>query len=202
VTQEEDAFRKAFCNGVELPEEVRRCLAALEEDDSELGDFIADAEVFFLDPEEPNDLLTFEYLNDQDRKNDDTMANVEATDALFGRIAWLFSNDESILFGYWIGEDKTWAMPAEAVSYDTEGQFDSWGKIPLGDLIAYAGSMADEEGYERIIGAAKEVGLSVLHETLDSLYAAADEHALDIEKLHTDEYNKGRVKRGLEPFEG
>lgn len=195
MNETELRFREAFCNGAELPALISQCVAG----GTGFEPVFEDAAVSWLDPSEPPDLLSQDYLNDEDRKNPDTMSNVEATNVVFGRIAWLFSNDEGALFGYWLGDDRALSFPAEAVTYDTEGTFEAWGKIPLGDLVAYAGAFGDDETYARLAAAAKEAGLPVVHGTLPALFKTADACTFDIEALHDNEYNRARAARGLEP---
>lgn len=189
-------FRKTFCNGAELPEEVRRGLVG----GGKLPAVLADAEVKWLDPLEVPSLISNDYLTEDDLKNPDTASNVEATAELFGRIAWLVVNDEEGLFGYWLADAGALSFPAIAVSYDSEGTFSAWGELPLADLIAYAGSFGDDDAYARVAAVAKQAGLTVAHDSLPAMFKTADACTFDIEELHDQAYNKARAARGLEPI--
>jgi hypothetical protein len=70
--------------------------------------------------DEPSDTS---YLKEKDRKNPDTMANVEAMSATNRLIAW-FGKDDIGYVGLWRGESNRPLTEAPVVRLDTEGQYD------------------------------------------------------------------------------
>src|SRR5262249_34763111 len=117
---EMDPVSKAFSanrlGGEPIPGDLRILLAHAEE--------LAERTGIELNAEEGwAPWLDTSYLNDDDRANPDTMANVRAIADVCGFIAFVGGTEDGESFGYWRGPDRKPVAGAPIVVLDTEGQF-------------------------------------------------------------------------------
>lgn len=117
---EKDPASRAFSanrlGGEPLPEDLRILLAHSEE--------LAERTGIELNTEEGwAPWLDTSYLNDDDRANPDTMANVRAIADVCRLVAFVGATEDGESFGYWRGPDGAPVAVAPIVVLDTEGQF-------------------------------------------------------------------------------
>lgn len=77
----------------------------------------------FFEEDEDIDLVTHSYLNDEDKQNEDIMANVSAINEVFKYISFVMKTANGDLIGYWHGPENEEITKSPIVLYDTEGQF-------------------------------------------------------------------------------
>jgi hypothetical protein len=192
------AFQRQYLYGLAIPDDLAECLAAHLSPDGapELSALMEEAGVKTLDPDNAPDLLSTDYLSESDLADLDIRANIIASKWLFGQIAWFLEDDDSNLYGYWVGLEKKIDLKPIIVSYDTEGQFESLGKIGLGDLLSYIGSYGEDDRYAELAAAAQATRLRVDATTIDDYYAIAVDSEVDVKKIHNDVYDSERAKLG------
>lgn len=193
-----DAFQRQYLDGLAIPDDLAECLIAHLYPDRapELSALMEDAGVKTLDPDNVPDLLGTDYLSESDLADLAIRANIIASKSLFGQIAWFLEDDDSNLYGYWIGPEKKIDLNPIVISYDTEGQFESLGRIGLGDLLSYIGSYGEDDRYAELATAAQGTRLRVAATTIDAYYAIAADSDVDVKKMHDDAYYSERAKLG------
>jgi len=139
---------------------------------------------------EPSDTS---YLNDRDRADPDIMANVDAMDATNKLIAWIGRDTEGFV-GLWRGPDNLPLQQAPVVRLDTEGQYSLVGATVPDYIAVSAGEDAFADARATLVAAGFKVAASE-EKVWDALKGIAGPNA-----YRHDLYNKGRIKRGLDPI--
>ena len=155
-----------------------------------------------IDPENLPALLSHSYINDSDRANPDTMANIAAFDEVFLYSTFVAMSDDEDPIGYWHGPEGTPISEAPIMMLDSEGQFSLCpGKnISEAMLLHFFGGSQGEENPEFVclrewfIASGFEIATTSLKNIPEP--RASTSHPGDI---HFVTYNKFRVAAGLPP---
>ena len=86
-------------------------------------ELLEEIECRFFEEGEDVDLFSHSYLNEDDRKNEDIMANVSAINDVFKYISFVVEATNGDLAGYWHGPENIDINTSPIIIYDTEGQF-------------------------------------------------------------------------------
>lgn len=167
-------------------------LTLLREKLGQLGPLVDRLDLELVDDpgwDEPSDVS---YLSQDERRDPDVMANVEAMGQTNELIDW-FGRDMEGYVGLWRGPDRMPREDAPVVRLDTEGQYDLL-SVGIGNYLAVA---ASEEDFETNRFLLLEAGFSV-EPTPDDVGAALIRFASPNEHRHV-LYNACRVRRGLPP---
>lgn len=170
------------------------------ENDEEYADPLEAMACRLLEPGATPCLLDFSYLNDNDRTNPDTMANVAATDRVFAYITFVAENNNGDVLGYWHGPENTPIEAAPIVKYDTEGQFyllsgANLAEALLDDYVAFD----DAAQFNELRDWFAACGIQIRPTCWDELQHPTP--STEPDDLHHKFYNEERIKAGLEPIE-
>lgn len=139
-------FQKTILKGQEIPKNLEilltnKCaLAILEKHNFEL-----------LNELSLQEELSHSYLNDNDKKNLDIMANVKAIDDVFKRITFFATSNarfNSVTIGYWCENEETSILNAPLVTYNSEGEFSLLYDYNIIESLLAEITMEDEDEYE------------------------------------------------------
>jgi hypothetical protein len=143
-------------------------------------------------------LLSGSYLNDEDRRNPDIMANVAALNEIVAMITFVATSEDGDMIGYWHGPGRTPIGAAPIVKYDTEGQFDLMQGRTLSEAMLGNYTFGDDERFSDGRAWLKACGIEM---------EAANWHGLSTptaatmpEKLHRTLNNEKRIAAGLKPI--
>ena len=168
----------------------------LQKNLANLQDVLDQIEFEFIDDPQCAEPSDASYLNETDRADPDTMANVAAMDETNKLIAWFGRDQEGGFVGLWRGPENTSLERAPVVRLDNEGQYNLVAAT-VPDYVAV--SDMDDEAFDDTRAALLAAGFNVaasrdeIWETLDGM---SDPNAFRHEL-----YNQDRVRRGLQPIE-
>lgn len=104
--------------------ELSLLLRLRDSGDEELNDALSDLGYRLLAADDAPTLLHPDsYLSEAERADPSIAANLVAIDEVCAQISFLAEDDQSNLFGYWHGAERTALAAAPIVKFDNEGQF-------------------------------------------------------------------------------
>jgi hypothetical protein len=189
------AFSTAHLGGQAAPPDLA---LLLEVQWNGTSDVLADLGFRFWRDAKRSPLLEMTYLNDNDRANPNTMANVAAAQDVFAFIAFVGEDDDGNAYGYWLGPDHRPIENAPIISYDTEGQFSVRPGRMLAEALLADRFSSQEDEFLMLRDQLNQLGLNI------SAASPRDLHAPDVkpapEQVHRERYNAHRVAAGLPPY--
>lgn len=104
--------------------ELSLLLRLRDSDDEALNDALSDLGYRLLAADDAPTLLHPDsYLSEAERADPSIAANIVAIDEVCAQISFFAEDDQSNLFGYWHGAERTALAAAAVVKFDNEGQF-------------------------------------------------------------------------------
>jgi len=86
-------------------------------------ELLDEMECRFFESGEIPDLISHSYLNEEDKKNKNIMANISASKEISQYISFVVEAIDGNLVGYWHGPENLELRDASIIKYDTEGQY-------------------------------------------------------------------------------
>ena len=139
-------FQETILKGQEIPNDLdqllnNKCaLSILEKHNFKI-----------LDEQSLQEELSHSYLNEEDKKNSDIMANIKAIDAVFKKCTFFAKYDSyfySLLLGYWQENDTIEISNAPLIVYNNEGEFSLLYDYNIIESLLADITMEDEDKYE------------------------------------------------------
>ncbi len=184
---------KTVLNNQEAPADLYQLLNS-----DGCSDVLEEMECQLIKPEELPDLISHSYLNDDDRKDPDIMANVAAIDDVFKLITFVVQKDDGEIVGYWHGPEHLSLLEAPIVQYDTEGQFDILLGKTLTEAMLGVYVFDEDDEFLELREEFKQCGIEIQASNYDELHKPNPSTSPD--SLHNILYNKYREKAGLSPM--
>lgn len=172
--------------------------------DAFASDALAATGFNLIDPDHLPALLSHSYLNEQDRADPDTMANIRAFDEVFALSAFVAVGDEDEIVGYWQGPDQVPLHEAPFVMLDSEGQFSLLpGETITEAMVIYAVQARFDEAevqlqFEEMCGIFRAFGINLA--IRDLAMVKVHPTRVDPAELHLSAYTKFRTEAGLPPI--
>ncbi len=183
-------FSEVTLKGQQVPDDLRKLLqvqVSRKSSGNEYSDLLESTGIKILEPGVVSNSLTHAYLNENDRADPDTMANVAAVDEIFKLITFVAEDVDGQLFGYWHGSENTPLPNAPIVKYGSEGQFEILKGANFTEAIIGDSVMGNEQEFVRFREWGINLGIDI-STSLDTLCV----HQLEVEprELHTKTYEK------------
>ncbi len=166
TTEKIALFRKSVLKGQECPEDLEHwlnnpdcCLDILEK---KMG-------YRLLHKPETSPLLSHSYLNDNDRKDPDTIANVKAINAVFAYITFVVEHEDCAVIGYWHGPQSIDIKQSPIVKINTEGEFLFLEGTTLTEALIAECCFDDDESFLEKRGYFQSCGLKIKAMKYDEL---------------------------------
>ncbi len=118
-------FKQVILKGQAIPTDLEQILqfqASQFLTEHRKPDPLAAIGVKTIDPDDKPALLYHSYLNENDRRNPDIMANINAINEVFELITFVAEGEDQQIYGYWQPAREPIAN-APIVKFDNEGQF-------------------------------------------------------------------------------
>lgn len=125
------------------------------------------------------------YLTENDLRNPDIAANVQAIDDVFQCIDFVARLEDELYIGYWRGPQRRSIQDSPLVSYDSEGQFALCGARFVEALVS---TIFDQDLREKFCASCSEIGVALSFESLDDIVIPAVDPTP--EKYHSELYSK------------
>jgi hypothetical protein len=184
-------FSEVILKGQQVPDDLRRILQvqlSRKSSGNEYSDPLESAGIKILEPGIVSDSLTHAYLNENDRANPETMANVAAIDEVFKFITFVAEDVDGQLFGYWHGSENTPLSNAPIVKYGSEGQFEILKGANFTEAIIGDSACGDEQEFVKTREwVTTTLGIEI-STSLNLLYMP--ELAIEPRELHASTYEK------------
>jgi hypothetical protein len=136
---------------------------------AEGADPLAEMGITLLEADESHDLLDHSYLNDRDRADADTMANVAAMKSTCEHAAFVARDDDGNIIGYWFGPENVDINQAAIVKLDTEGQFALLEGNSLSEALLGAHVFEDPERFAQLKQVFADAGIAIGADSWDTL---------------------------------
>ena len=114
----------------------------------------------FIDPATSHPLLDGSYLNEADRADPFTMANVAAIDGVLSSAVIVVGTEDVRLYGYWLHPAET-ADPPPILRLDSEGQFAVCPGAGLTEAVIADGCSDDESAFRATVQLFSDAGVQV-----------------------------------------
>ncbi|MFT6091928.1 hypothetical protein [Sulfitobacter sp.] len=168
-------FTESRLGGQDAPKDLGILLAAItvdpefeESDNNPLK--IIGAEFLWTDRKYP--LLDHTYINDADRADPSTMANVKAMQDTDKKLKFVIECEDSSLIGYWQPDPETPLEQCALFWLDTEGQYYLAEGKTLSESIAYEALVdGNEDTYRSLQNAFERLGVPVPKTDETSIFA-------------------------------
>jgi hypothetical protein len=118
-------------------------------------------EIRFFAPGQTNTLIDHSYLNDRDRANPDTMANVAAIDQVNQYIGFVAEGLNGAALGYWLHPEEPADRPAPIVSFDTEGEYELLNGAYFAEAVVGKWVFDDDEWFGRLADGFEVLGVAM-----------------------------------------
>ena len=139
-------------------------------------------------------LLDHNYLNERDRADKDTMANVAAMRDTASRLSFVLVEEDSSLLGYWPISGKPSDPKQVMVVLDTEGQYHICEGASLAETLCYRFIVYDNPSqFEEMRSRFAKIGIDVNIKSKDEIYAAMDSLATKLSQ-HPNVYRNERYE--------
>jgi hypothetical protein len=181
-------FSEVTLKGQQIPDDLQklfRVQVLREPSGNEYADPLESTGIRILEPGSISKSLTHSYLNDNDRANPDTMANVAAINEVFEFITFVAEDVDGQLFGYWQGSEKTPLLISPIVKYGSEGQFEILKGANFTEAIIADSVRGDEQEFVKSREWFANLGISV-STSLDLLFVPDLE--IEPRELHSSIY--------------
>jgi hypothetical protein len=133
------------------------------------ADPLAEMSVKLLEAGETHDMLDLSYLNDDDRANPDIMANVAAMQSTCEHAAFVASDQDGSLVGYWFGPENVAIGDAAIFKLDSEGQFLLLEGRTLSEALLGNHVFEDTEKFAQLKAKFADVGVEIRGDSWDEL---------------------------------
>lgn len=157
TNKQAEAFKKTILKGQDAPEDLQLWITRT----GCAYDVLKTMECKLLTPGVVPELISHDYLDDNDRKNADIMANVAAIDEVFSHITFVAEAIEGNLVGYWHGPEKIALAEASIVLYDTEGQFHLLAGATIIEALLGDYAFDDDEAFIELRDSFKLCGIEI-----------------------------------------
>ncbi len=179
-------FTELRLGGQDTPNDLGTLLAAIARDpkfeetrNNPLK--IIGAEFLWTDREYP--LLDHNYINDADRANPSTMANVKAMQDTDKKLKFVIECEDTSLIGYWQPDPETPLEQCALFWLDTEGQYYLAEGKTLSESLAYRAFVdGNEDTYRSLQKAFERLGVPVPNTDETSIFADMDSRAAMIDE--------------------
>jgi len=171
ISEKLEKFSKQVLRGEPIPHDLEKMLLmqwTRVEQEGLYVDPLQALQTRLIEPGGTYPLLDHSYLNDKDRANPATMANVKAMSAVIAMCSFVGEDDESRLYGYWHGPKKTPASEAPILLLNSEGQFDLCSGRNLAEALLAAWAFDEETFVQRKDWFAK-YGVNIVATSLNDL---------------------------------
>jgi len=158
-------FTKAQLSEMSIPKD----LSILIDNFDCCEDLLDEMESRFFEEDEDINLVTHSYLNDDDKKNKEIMANVSAINHVFQYISFVMETTNGDIIGYWHGPEKTEITKSPIVLYDTEGQFNILNGSNLSEALVGNYLFDEDEKFLEFQGHFKGCGIDIVSKWDDLL---------------------------------
>jgi hypothetical protein len=148
--------------------------------------------VVLLEAGETHALLDHSYLNDKDRANPDTMANVAAMMSTCEHAAFVARDDDDRIIGYWFGPENVGIDAAPILRLDTEGQFALLEGGTLSEALLGSHVFDDAERFTQLKEEFAKAGIAISAGSWDEL--AYPHPPTDPAEFHERHYEENQVK--------
>ncbi len=165
--------------GQDIPDDLKALLNAYSCDpDFEGSDLnplnVIWAELLWADKKHP--LLDHDYLNEQDRKNADIMANVQAMKDTEKKLRFVIQLEDTSLLGYWQPDPEVPLNKCPLFWLDTEGEYSLADGKSLSETLSHRLlEDGDEDSFQSLLDAFGQLGVFV--QKADREQILADKHA-------------------------
>ena len=193
-------FQSGILNGQAFPPDLRVLLqmqANRPAEGDSPGDPLWERGARIIMPGEDVGLRDSSYINDTDRANPDTMANVRAFADLMALCTIVVELDDTEILGYWHGPEAMPMLESPLIFVDTEGQIAQ----PLGrtitEMLLGHWVYEDTEGFARYREAFAHAGIEGLPTRAEELVTVP--WKTDAGEFQRQRYNAYRAESGLPP---
>lgn len=140
----------------------------------------------FLWPDTKYSLLDHDYLNEQDRANPDTMANIKAMQDTDKKLRFVLEYKDDSLLGYWQPDPSTALDKCILFWLNTEGQYDIAEGSSAAETLAYRALLDGNKNlYEEVLRTFKQFGITILQRDEETIFAEMNERQKKLD--HTPE---------------
>jgi hypothetical protein len=191
-----DAFKKLVARSNDIPKDLLLLFEATESGDD--GPF-EEIELTSLLPGEEDEMNDLSSLTPEEMKDVDIQCNLEAVSQVVRLARFVAKDEESNLYGYWLGTESKTLSTASILMLDNEGQFRI---LPGGSLVeAFCGNYAcdDDDTFAELKEQFEAIGIKFRAASCDGLYDIAPADEDEPKDMHHAIYNAERAKRGLPP---
>lgn len=188
-------YARQRLTGRDVPADLRTLLVLQWERDAATpgADPLHFLGVSLLEVGETHDLLDHSYLNDKDRADPDTMANVAAMKSTCEHAAFVARDHDGNVLGYWFGPENLGIGAAPILKLDTEGQFSLLAGLNLSEALLGDRVFEDAEKFAQLRQEFAKAGIVIGADRWDQLVYPTP--PTDPAVFHEQRYEQNRNSR-------
>jgi hypothetical protein len=191
-----DTFKQVVAKSADIPKDLQLLFEATESgDDSPFNEIGLSC----LLPGQENEINDFSYLSEDDLKDPDILCNIEAIKYVAKMARFVAIDNESNLYGYWLGSAGKPLSTASILKFDNEGQFEILPGATLTEAAAGNYSAGDDDVFADLKTQFKQIGIAFSANDCNNFYELSPIDADEPKTMHQEVYNAELIKRGLAP---
>ena len=125
-------------------------------------EILEEMESRFFEEDEDINLVTHSYLNKEDKKNKEIMANVSAINEIFQYVSFVMETTNGDIVGYWHGPEADKITESPIVLYNTEGQFNILNGSNLSEALVGNYLFDEDEEFLEFQERFKDCGINIV----------------------------------------
>lgn len=191
-------FKKVVAKSDTIPHDLE-LLAQITIDEEE-SPFDEMDDVLAILPDEKDEIIhDTSYLSKEELADPDIQCNIEAINHVFELAIFVAKDDQSNLYGYWLGKENRNINNAPIIQFDSEGQFSIMPGDSLTEALCGQYAFDDDELFTELKQQFEEIGITFNSESWEAVFDKEVQLSDDPAQIHLEVYNQERVKRGLPP---